>query len=192
MEKQFPRAGKTKGGGTKVTLTDFISWGASPAGNAALRNPIPGLKKEQQKNPVATLEKNPFDFCGQCFSKLASLMARRNRSAGQKDSHNTDDIGFLRPPRNTTQLASEIDASVTTSHLFWPNERRRAAFLLPFSRPNSDFLGSDCNEKAPWGGGGRPTHPLGKYLIDHLTRNFMPNGQHKKSSPLSFPARNRQ
>ena len=33
---------------------------------------------------------------------------------------------------------------LTTSHLLWPNEPRRAAFLLPFWRPNSNVLRSDC------------------------------------------------
>jgi hypothetical protein len=61
--------------------------------------------------------------------------------------------------------------TVTTSHLFWPGQRREAVFLLPFSQPNCDFLGSNCNEKAPPGGVVRGI-PLESALSDHLRRKF--------------------
>jgi hypothetical protein len=41
MEKQFPRAGKTQPGGTKVNLSCLISCKALPAEDAVLKNPIP-------------------------------------------------------------------------------------------------------------------------------------------------------
>jgi hypothetical protein len=107
-------------------------------------NPIPRLKKEWQTNPLVTLKKNRFDFCGDCFSQPGSLMAGRNRSAGQKNSPNTDGTRFLLRCRNTTEIEGEMDASVTTSHLGWPNEHRRAGSLLPIWLPNPTFLALNC------------------------------------------------
>ena len=49
-------------------------------------------------------------------------------------------------------VSREIDALVTTSHLFRPNRPRKPASLLPSWLRNFDFLGSNCNEKAPRGG----------------------------------------
>ena len=44
--------------------------------------------------------------------------------------------------------------SVTTSHLFWPNQRRKATSLLPIWLRNSDFLGRGYDQKAERGRGG--------------------------------------
>jgi hypothetical protein len=46
---------------------------------------------------------------------------------------------------------------VTTSHVFWPNERRRVSFLLPNSQPNFAFLSRQCTARG--GGAGAGAHP---------------------------------
>src|SRR5204863_2023661 len=65
-------------------------------------NPIPALKKEAQ---------NGF---------------RR-----QKNISNTSDAGLPFRWRKTIGNAGQSGASVTTSHLLWPNQRRKGAWLLP-------------------------------------------------------------
>src|SRR5262249_21869602 len=62
MEKQFSRAGKTERGGTNVIFTSQAKWHAAPSENPLLRNPIPDLKKDERKNPMATQKKKSVDF----------------------------------------------------------------------------------------------------------------------------------
>ena len=62
--------------------------------------------------------------------------------------------------------------TLTTSHVFWPNEPRSATSLLPFSQPNPNFLKSNCNERAKGGraeSGGRGHR---KCRIDKLIRKI--------------------
>jgi hypothetical protein len=60
--------------------------------------------------------------------------------------------------RNEARIASPLEPengrAVTTSHVFSPNERRRAALLLPIWRPNPDFLGSSMAKEPKGGAGG--------------------------------------
>jgi hypothetical protein len=56
-------------------------------------------------------------------------------------------------PQNSTEIELVVDASVTTSHVFRPNERRKRGFLLPIWQRNPDFLGNNCNGR-PKGAGG--------------------------------------
>jgi hypothetical protein len=64
---------------------------------------------------------------------------------------------------------------VTTSHLFWPNQRRQAVFSLRNWQPNSaNCPRGECNGAVPPGGGSvacRLTDPS----TQNRTRNFMPN-----------------
>jgi hypothetical protein len=116
--------------------------------NAVRTNPIPGLKKDRRKNSIAARKKKIFDFYtspGDLF-----LNTRLDRSLRGKKPPNTagDQVLFRR--RNTRK----IDALVTIDHLFWPNERRKAAFSLPTWLPNPTFLAANCGRPGPEGGGG--------------------------------------
>jgi hypothetical protein len=147
MEEQFPRTGKTEAGGTKVTFCRSFSCRTSALTNAAPINSRERLKK----------------------SVLEFYTSSQNRFSGRKNLSNTSETRLPSKWRNTRKTGP----LVTTTHMFWPGQRRKAVFLLPFSQPNCDFLGSDSNEKAP-GGRGLPDGSLGKCFIDHLTRKFYP------------------
>jgi hypothetical protein len=49
----------------------------------------------------------------------------------------------------------------TTRHMFWPNQRRKAAFLLPIWLRNSGFLSRRYDQKVERGAGGRHRKPSG-------------------------------
>jgi hypothetical protein len=61
---------------------------------------------------------------------------------------------------------------VTTDHLSWPNERRKAAWLIPNSLRNP---GPVMDKELPqgWRGFARRSGP--RSSIEKRTRNFMPN-----------------
>ena len=92
--------------------------------------------------------------------------ARHGQAAWQNTSSFTKVLGANRRKEPICpaeiSVSREIDALVTTSHVFQPNERRNAVLLLRFWLPNCDFLGSHCNEEPP--GGGSPTHASGYRL----------------------------
>ena len=62
--------------------------------------------------------------------------------------------------------------TLTTSHVFWPNEPRSATSLLPFSQPNPNFLKSNCNERAKGGRAGSGGRGHRKCRIDKLIRKI--------------------
>jgi len=43
-------------------------------------------------------------------------------------------------PRSWREISTEMAPQVTTRHLFWPNQRRKAALLLPTWLRNLDVL----------------------------------------------------
>jgi hypothetical protein len=65
--------------------------------------------------------------------------ATKHRFRRLKSFGNTAATPLLLRWRNTSRNRGENDASVTTSHLFSPNQRREAALLLPIWLRNSDF-----------------------------------------------------
>jgi hypothetical protein len=136
----------------------------------------PGAGK--MKNPIAAQKKRRFDFYTRSFSKVPALIARRNPSARRKSFPNTDDTRFLSFWRNATGNTRKIDSLVTTSHLFWPNERRRPAMLLPIRLPNPSFPGGKYNKKptGPRGAVSR-VYPPRRPRTEKLIRNFCPNGR---------------
>jgi hypothetical protein len=123
--------------------------------SAALINPIPDLKKDWWMNLTVTRKEHPSEF----YTTPTDLFlnTRLDRSSREKNSPNSAGTGLLVHSRNGVGNISENGRqnrpSVTTSHVFWPNHRRRAASLLPIWIPNSDFLSSTCNESAEGGGG---------------------------------------
>jgi hypothetical protein len=64
----------------------------------------------------------------------------------------------------------------TTTHLFWPNQRRKAALLLPIWLRSFNFVGSTHTKRVETGGGGLASRSCRKCCIDKLTRNFIQNG----------------
>jgi hypothetical protein len=94
------------------------------------------------------------------------------------------DRRFPTPMRqgNTVGNNRAIGPSMTTSHVFWPGQRRKAVALLPISQPISKFLGAKWHRKdGEGGGGGQPERSRRKPCIDKLARNFPRN-----ASPTLF------
>jgi hypothetical protein len=89
------------------------------ATTVALRNPERAPEHESLENPIPALKKEP-----------------RNGSLRQKTFSNRSDTGLPFSWRNTIENGGENGASVTTSHLFWPNQQRKTLLLLPNSQPN--------------------------------------------------------
>ena len=138
---------------------------------AVLKNPIPSLKKGPPENPVATLGKRRFD------SFTIALTRPQDRSSREKKSLNAAETQVPWRWRNTREIHGEIWPPVTTSHLLLPNEPRRAAFLLPFSRPNSDFLGGKYSEIAKKGGRGGSQAQVAERPVSICSHgNFVPSG----------------
>ena len=155
MAKQFPGAGKRKGG-PKVILSFLISCYASPAENAVLQNSIPDIKKKLSQ------------FYRRIFPGVCSTIAGQNRFARQENSSNTRGTRLLPRPRNTRRKG----ASVTTRHVFWPTQRRKAGLLLPSWLRNLDFLGAECSGGTEGGRGGSATRNRRKLRTDKLSRKF--------------------
>src|SRR5262249_48859321 len=108
MAEWFPRAGKRQSGGTKMIPNYRTSRDAAAAETAMPENPIPALKEEAQ---------NGF---------------RR-----QKNISNMSDAGLPFRWRHIIENRGGNVTSVTTTHLFWPNQRRNMGFSLRFWLPNS-------------------------------------------------------
>ena len=89
------------------------------------------------ENPVPVLKKEPW-----------------NGFPREKSFSNTSDLGFEYGWRNTIENGGENATSVTTSHLFWPNQRRNVALPLRFWLPNSDLSAAIIPPRKPWGVGG--------------------------------------
>src|SRR5438477_10344240 len=76
----------------------------------------------------------------------------------RKNSPLRSQAGFLsvwrNDRRNAGEMGHENDPTVTTSHVFWPNQRRRVAWLLPIWIRNSAVLGRGYDQQVQRGGGG--------------------------------------
>ena len=121
------------------------------ATTVALRNPERAPEHESLENPIPALKKEPW-----------------NGSLRQKTFSNGSDTGLPFSWRNTI----ENGASVTTSHVLLPNERRNIASLLPIWLRNSGFSGRTyCYESI--GGAGATARSRQHTSIHKVTRNFM-------------------
>jgi hypothetical protein len=120
-----------------------------------LRNcgrPLP--KPTRQRNPIPDLKNECFDCYKHSFSRVQTLIAPRNPSGRRKSFSNMGGTRFLSCGENTTGNGRKIDAFVMTDHLFWPNESRKRALLLPIWLPNPTFLRSKHNGLCRTGAGG--------------------------------------
>ena len=112
-----------------------------------------------------------FHFYTRSFSKLWTLIARRNSSARRKSFPNTDDTRFLSFWRNATGNTRKIDALMTTRHLFWPNQRRKRA--IRYRVGYGIFIFHQLNGGR--GAGGSAARSRQKASIQMRTQNFLPN-----------------
>lgn len=103
------------------------------------------------ENPIPAIKKNHFQFSQRRSCKDLRLVGGSNRFACRKSYPNMAAARFL-PELIRTEtdaaMQTEIGPSVTTAHLFWPNQRRKPALSLPNSQPNSNFLRSQCKRGA--------------------------------------------
>ena len=167
MEKQFPGAGKSEPGGAKVIFYRSFDCTASRLGNGVSKDPTERVKDRRT------------DFNnGRAFAGDLLLITSQNPFAERKTFPNRGATQLL----PTGEIDEKIDALVTTSHVFWPNQRRRVAFSLPIWRPISNALGGKSKRKSQRGGGGGQPGAAGqKCSIDTLTRKFLAIG-----SPAQF------
>lgn len=78
----------------------------------------------------------------------------KHRFSRPKTSPYISDIASAFRRRNTRRNRVKTGASVTTSHVFWPNQRRRTTSLLPIWLRNSDIIGRQYDQEAERGGRG--------------------------------------
>ena len=116
----------------------LTTYAASPPETVVPKNPVPPQKEQR--------------------SMVRPVILGRNRSPARKYSANTADTRSVSGRSNTSEIARELGARVTTSHVFSVSFRRKAAFLLPISQPNADFSEGKCS-RAWRGGGVKRTHP---------------------------------
>jgi len=144
-----------------MTLNCLITGDASACKGALRRHRLPSLKKSH------------FESTNHNSLHLLTLIGDPDRFPRRKNSSNAGDSPCRRPHDRLwrgRRKTRRDGPTLTTGHLLWPDEPRRAAFLLPFSRPNSDFLGS---ERAKRGGGGSARRSSRKCPIGKLSRNFV-------------------
>ena len=116
-----------------------ISCDSSPAGKRSAQKSYTRLKKEALR------------FLYQCFPGGPLANQLPDRFSRQKNLSNTGETGLLPERRNDR----EIDASVTTNHLFLQHPPRTTGALLPISQPNSTFLGRKALGEPRGGRGGQ-------------------------------------
>ena len=156
MDDQFPRARKTKTGGTTMILGCLCNYCSPWTGHA------------WQKNPVAARKKKYFEFYTSVFRKIRVLIAGQNPFARRKNLSNTGDT----PPLPKRRNGRELGASVTTSHLFWPNQRRKRAICYRVGYGISIFHHVNVGR----GGGVRTANPCIRPRSKSAHGNFTPHG----------------
>jgi hypothetical protein len=117
------------------------SFEAASAGGALCRNSIPALKQ--------------LGFYNTSSFKIDVAFRAGNRFPQRKNSSNRTHAWALSRWRNGGGNRGQDGSSVTTRHVFWPNQRRRRAWLLPIWLRNSDLFGHGYDRKGERGGGGQ-------------------------------------
>ena len=96
---------------------------------------------------VSSLRRNTLIFEGSVLTAPQDRFSRRKVSPNNASASAGNGIKNATPrPRN--------GAAVTTSHLFYPNQRRRTASPLPLWLRNPNFLGRRHDQICREGGGG--------------------------------------
>ena len=135
MEKQFPRAGEWEPGGETMIVICFRSYAASQCESAVLRNPLPYLKIGQR-------------------NKVLTPTVGWYRSARRKNSPKRSPIRLPPGRINSIRIRPQNGSTVTTTHVFRPNQRRQAVSLLPIWLRNSHSIGCRHIRKLRERGGG--------------------------------------
>ena len=110
----------------------LTTYAASPPETVVPKNPVPPQKEQR--------------------SMVRPVILGRNRSPARKYSANTADTRSVSGRSNTSEIARELGARVTTRHLFPHIQRRKDALSLRFWLPNLDFPAHEWRQ----GGGGPP------------------------------------
>jgi hypothetical protein len=97
---------------------------------------------------MAALKKH-FEFYTSSFAKVRALIAGQNPFSQRKNLPNTGETQLV----PTGEIDEKIDASVTTSHLFWPNQPRNVTLSLRFWLPNSILPVVNLTTQWPRGAG---------------------------------------
>jgi len=137
----------------------WISWrrlDAASAGDAQRENSIPVIKRGLQRNPIPAQKKQPEFYSTSSF-KIDVAFGTGNRFPQRKNSSNRTHAWALVCWGNGGGNGHQSGSAVTTSHLFWPNQRRNARSLLPIWLRNFDFAAPERWQ----GGGGGPPHAVG-------------------------------
>jgi hypothetical protein len=144
-----------------MILAWLIPYEASRPHDGLLRNPRPALKKKY------------FALNNRVFAGVLLLITSRNRFAGRK---NSPDKGDTRPLPKTAKYVRKSQ-KLTTSHVFRPTQRRKAALLLPSWLRNLDFLNSKCNGFDGGGGGVGQMQSGESFAPISSHRNFPPKAR---------------
>jgi hypothetical protein len=158
-----------------MNLIDLTSCTASAPEFAVPRNPIPPIKKGLERNPLPPLKKE------QRNTVLAPTVGWY-RSAPHKNSPKTSPI--LLPCRiNSIGIQPQNGSTVTTTHVFRPNQRRKAFRLLPIWLRNPGFRGHSYQERASW----RPGDPPGGVRGLPSSKRAIPIKPHEIFSANGLP-----
>ena len=103
----------------------------------ALADPESAPEHELLQNPIPALKKEAW-----------------NGFPRQKNISNMSDAGLPFRWRKTIGNADQSGASVTTSHVFRPNQRRNVRLSLRFRLPNSSVPMVNVTPQWPCGAGG--------------------------------------
>ena len=161
-----------------MIATQPATYPPSPATGVS-SDPLPPLKKAQRKNPIPALKKELW-----------------NGFPREKDFSNRSAPSFQFRRRNTIGNRGKNAASVTTSHVFQPNQRRNVTLSLRFWLPNSLWPTVSVTRQGPGGGGGRDESSWRKHFDRKGTQKILPNRVlrpvlhwKKKRWSLDVPAR---
>jgi hypothetical protein len=155
MATQVLRSSKIEAGDTAMMPAFLVSSGVLP--------PV-------RRYLIATARKKRVDFDNnRLFAGDSQLIGYRNPFARQGNSSIASDFCFRQRRRNATGNGRKIAALVTTSHLFWPNHRRKPASSLPSWLRNFHFPPAERQQ----GGRGVPQpEPQHKASTEKRTRKF--------------------
>jgi hypothetical protein len=163
---------------------------ASPCENPALRNPIRVLRKDWNKNPTSDQKKKGFEFYTRRFSRLRTLIARRNPSGRRKNLPNTGATQLVPTPEI---IDEKTDRLLTTSHVLLQRHAGKNATLLPIWRPIFSALWVKSKRENQKGGGGVNQARQGKSARSITSHgNFVLKGPPALSVSLSKKSASRQ
>jgi hypothetical protein len=119
MEERVQSAGEPESGGTEVISDSFSSFDTALAADVLCENPIPAIEKGLRRKRIGAW----------------------NRFPQRKNLANTIDVQALGRCRNGGENGRENRATVTTYHVFWPNQQGkpprcyRSGYGIPIFRP---------------------------------------------------------